>query len=100
MQFKVNSPKRAGEIKLRSNLARRAYRADVRYTPARNNRLPFKHMLVGDSTFLPGYTTDQRKEPDLRQVNMSVYTENKSVVWTVRSTVEQGVRGVRVFRVA
>jgi hypothetical protein len=100
MQFKVNSPKRAGEIRLRTELATRAYQRDVRYNPLRNNRLPFKTMLVGDSTFLPGYTTDQYKEPHLRKLSMHPYTENKTRVWTVRSTVERGVRGVRVFRVA
>lgn len=100
MQFKVKRPRQPGNIKLREEIAVHVHGRQVRHRSGKNNRLPFLNMQPGDNVFLPGYTTDPAKEPNLRQINMSRYNEGNTRVWTVRSTAEAGVRGVRVFREA
>ena len=100
MQFKVKRPRQPGNIKLRSDISVMVKGRQVRHRRGRNNRLPFLSMQPGDNVFLAGYTTDPKKEPGLRKINMTPYNENNTRVWTVRSTAENGQRGVRVFRVA
>lgn len=100
MQFKVKRPRQPGNIKLREEIAVHVHGRQVRYRSGKNNRLPFNGMQPGDNVFLAGYTTDPRKEPSLRRLNMSAYNDGNTRVWTVRSTAEAGVRGVRVFRTA
>jgi hypothetical protein len=100
MQFKVKRPRQPGNIKLREEIAVHVHGRQVRHRSGKNNRLPFSGMQPGDNVFLDGYTTDPVKEPGLRQLNMSRYNAGNTRVWTVRSTAEAGVRGVRVFREA
>jgi hypothetical protein len=100
MQFKVKRPRQPGTIKLRREIAVSVHGRQVRHQRGRNNRLPFRSMQPGDNVFLPGYTTDPKKEPGLRRINMTPYNEGNTRVWTVRSTAENGLRGVRVFRIA
>jgi hypothetical protein len=99
-QFNVKRPRQPGKINLRTNIEVRVHGRQVLYRVNKKNRLPFNSMQPGDNVFMPGYTTDPRKEPGLRQLNMTRYNENNTKVWTVRSTADNGVRGVRVFRVA
>ena len=100
MQFKVKRPRQPGNIKLRVEISGHVHGRQVRHRSGRNNRLPFHDMQPGDHVFLAGYTTDPKKEPGLRKINMSAYNEGNTRVWTVRSTAENGLRGVRVFRTA
>jgi hypothetical protein len=100
MQFNVKRPRQPGNIKLREEIAVHVHGRQVRHKSGKNNRLPFRNMQPGDNVFLPGYTTDLVKEPKLRKINMTPYNEGNTWVWTVRSTAEAGVRGVRVFREA
>jgi hypothetical protein len=100
MQFKVKRPRQPGTIKLRREISVMVHGRQVHHRQGCNNSMPFAGMQPGDNVFLPGYTTDQKKEPNLRRINMSAYNENNTRVWTVRSTAENGLRGVRVFRVA
>jgi len=100
MQFKVKRPRQPGNIKLREEINVHVHGRQVRYRLGKNNRLPFNGMQPGDNVFLAGYTTDPAKEPGLRKISMSRYNQSNTRVWTVRSTAEAGVRGVRVFRTA
>jgi hypothetical protein len=98
-KFSVEKPRRPGPIKLRSALDDKTYGRQVSYTPGRNNRLPFRFMQPGDCVFMPGYTLGNYVD-GLRKLNMTAYTKDNTRVWTTRSTVVKGVRGVRIFRVA
>lgn len=58
-------------------------------------------MKPGDSVFLPGYTCNSQ-DADMSMRHFGVrsgmsYANTK--VWTFRSTVENGLKGVRVHRV-
>ena len=54
---------------------------------------------VGDSVFLEGYTSNHRDpDPKLKYMRTQGYTRNNTRVLTVRSTEENGIKGVRVYR--
>jgi hypothetical protein len=89
----------AGEIRLLSEL-------DAVVSPrARFARPPqrlcdvFRDLKLGDSVFLEGYTCNQNdQDPRLKYFRTQGYTRNNTIVLTVRSTEEQGIKGVRVYR--
>jgi hypothetical protein len=56
-------------------------------------------LRVGDSVFLEGYTANRNDaDPRLKYMRTQSYTQNNTRVLTVRSTEEQGRKGVRVYR--
>ena len=59
----------------------------------------FRNMVVGDSVLLEGYTANCN-DPDrrLRCLSMRGYSRNGELVWGMRSTEENGIKGVRVYR--
>lgn len=61
----------------------------------------FKLMQVGDSVFLAGYTANYA-DPDsrLKCLSMRSYSRKGNIVWGMRSTQENGIKGVRVYREA
>ena len=66
------------------------------------SKLPLGQILgqleVGQSVFLEGYTANHRDEdPRLRYMRTQGYTRNNTRVLTVRSTEENGIKGVRVY---
>lgn len=62
-------------------------------------RIPWDEMQVGDSLFIPGYTTNNRDtDPDLRKVPLPKQTPNNPRLWTCRAVAENGLKGVRVYR--
>ena len=59
----------------------------------------FRDMQVGDSVFLEGYTSNHNdRDPSLKYMRTQSYTRGNTIVLTVRSTEENGVKGVRVYR--
>jgi hypothetical protein len=59
----------------------------------------FRNIQIGESVFLEGYTSNY-VDPDtrLKYLRTQGYSKNNSIVWTVRSTEENGIKGVRVYR--
>jgi hypothetical protein len=54
---------------------------------------------IGESVFLEGYTGNYNDpDPRLKYLRTQGYSRNNSIVWTVRSTEENGIKGVRVYR--
>lgn len=91
--------KRPGEIRLLEEVNARANRRVRLRRPA--NRLcdVLGGLEIGESVFLEGYTSNHRDaDPRLRYMRTQGYTRNNTRVLTVRSTEENGIKGVRVYR--
>ena len=90
---------RSGAIRLLADVNSRVNR---RIKPRRSKqRLVdiFRGMLIGDSVFLEGYTSNQNdRDPALKYMRTQSYTQGNTIVLTVRSTEENGIKGVRVYR--
>lgn len=74
---------------------------------ARLNRSPMSlgkilgQLEVGDSVFLEGYTSNHNDtDSQLKYMRTQGYTRGNTRVLTVRSTEEDGRKGVRVYREA
>ena len=91
--------KRPGEIRLLEEVNASTNR---RMKPRRiQHRLcdVLRALEVGDSVFLEGYTSNHRDpDPQLKYMRTQGYTRNNTRVLTVRSTEENGIKGVRVYR--
>lgn len=98
--FQVVPPSRPGRMRLLDELDKHAWGRQIEYDPAKNNRLPFKRMERGDWVFMPGYTLNRKKQPGLRTLSLNPYNENGRKVFNGRSTVRDGLLGVKVWRVA
>lgn len=90
---------RSGDIRLLVDVNGKANMRAKLKRPAQRLCDIFRPMNIGDSVFLEGYTsnyndTDQR----LKYLRTQGYSKNNSIVWTVRSTEENGIKGVRVYR--
>lgn len=86
-------------IELLRNVNRSAAKPRPRFNYVPSDVISFDSMVPGESVFLPGFTTNAAdRDPAVRRMSMSSYTKNNTRVWTVRSTVEKGVKGVRVYR--
>lgn len=90
-----------GDIRLLSDVNANADRR------AKLNRSPLSvgtllgRLGVGESLFLEGYTANYNDaDPKLKYMRTQGYTKNNSIVLTVRSTEEHGIKGVRVYREA
>jgi hypothetical protein len=92
---------RAGDIRLLRDINRSANVQIPLQRPARRHCDIFNSMLIGDTVFLEGYTTNPGDaDPRLKKISMGGYTRNNTRVWTIRSTEENGIKGVRVYREA
>lgn len=89
-----------GEIMLLREINARARR--IWFQHPRRIEVDWASMQPGESVFLPGYTANVAdRDPAMRIFGPRVGMSNANQkVWTVRSTVEDGVKGVRVHRVA
>lgn len=91
---------RPGEIRLLTEVNAKSNRQG----PIRGrSKSPLGQILgqleVGQSVFLEGYTANhQDDDPRLRYMRTQSYTQRNTRVLTVRSTEEQGRKGVRVYR--
>ena len=101
MSYLARSPRinrrTPGEISLLSEINRLVKGAQ----PQRTQSLAYiyRSMRRGDSVFLPGYTSNPN-DHKLVRTSPAAYTRDKNWVWTVRSTVENGIKGLRVYRSA
>lgn len=58
-----------------------------------------KRMQPGDSAFIPGYTANTGdRDRRLKLLSMQSFSKNNTLVWTIRSTEVNGIKGVRVYR--
>jgi hypothetical protein len=87
----------AGEINLLSEINQLVKGSQPR--PTQSLAYIYRSMQRGDSVFLPGYTANSR-DRKLIKTSPAAYTRDKNWVWTVRSTVERGIKGLRVYRAA
>ena len=62
-----------------------------------NQKYPFKHMQPGDSVFFPGENLAHKHHPAYSTARNYVKRHGWRI--TVRSVVEQGERGIRIWRV-
>ena len=69
--------------------------------PTSRTKLPFRSMAVGDSVFLPHYTasTQSRKKRELGFKLTSPANIAPDAQWRTEARVEEGVAGLRVWRV-
>lgn len=98
-KLRINK-KTAGEIQTLKEINRRR-NPQIRVIAANNSEVPWYQIAVGQSVFLPGRTCNRNdRDRRMRLFNVSGYSRNNSIVWTTRSTVENGVKGVRIYRTA
>ena len=92
---------RPGDIRLLEDVNARAnMRVKLRRGPASLGQI-LGRLEVGDSVFLEGYTGNHNDtDPRLKYMRTQSYTRNNTRVLTVRSTEENGIKGVRVYREA
>lgn len=97
----VLSQGKPGDIRLLEDVNAQAnLRAKLRRSTMSLGRI-LGQLGVGDSVFLEGYTGNQRDaDPRLKYMRTQSYTRNNTRVLTVRSTEENGIKGVRVYREA
>ena len=65
--------------------------------PAFGQKYPFRHMEPGDSVFFPGENKSDKQHPAYMTVRNYVKRDGWRVA--VRSVVENGVKGIRIWRV-
>ena len=68
--------------------------------PARaaRGKYPFRDMQPGDSAFFPGENLRHKQHP--AYMNARNYVKRNGWQITVRSVIENGVKGIRIWRVA
>lgn len=89
----------AGDIRLLREINRLANMKIQLHRPAQRLCDIFSSMTQGDTVFLEGYTTNPGDaDPRLKKISMGSYTRKNTRVWTIRSTEENGIKGVRVYR--
>jgi hypothetical protein len=90
---------RPGDIRLLEDVNARANRrVRLRRTPHRMCDV-LRELEIGESVFLEGYTANHNDaDPRLKYMRTQGYTQNNTRVLTVRSTEENGIKGVRVYR--
>lgn len=59
-------------------------------------KYPWRQMEVGDSFFAPGWTAG-RFNNNIQRVRLAVLPDSK---WKCRTVTENGIEGVRVWRIA
>ena len=99
-KHKISNGK-AGDIFLLEDVnARSNMRVKILRESERPSQL-FNRMSVGDQAFMPGYTANDRDgDRRLKLIKMGSYTRNGQLVWSIRSTENNGVKGVMVYREA
>ena len=66
--------------------------------PLRQQNYPFRDMQPGDSVFFPGENRADKHHP--AYMNARNYVRRNGWQITVRSVIENGVKGIRIWRVA
>ena len=84
-----------GDIELLADVKRKV--TLVTFVHPVNHRPPLIEMQPGDCLFLPGYSVHDRF-PGMKYLSLPTRINGKQPVWSVRTTQENGLRGVRVRR--
>jgi len=88
-----------GPIRLLEEVNSKVTRRET-YQPAPGD-VPWYEMKNGESVFLPNCTGNPfDPDPTMKHISTSGYSKKHSIVWTVRSTEEDGVKGLRIWRAA
>lgn len=90
---------RPGDIRLLEDVNSRAnMRVRLKRNPQSLGQI-LGCLELGDSVFLEGYTANNNDaDPRLKYMRTQGYTRGNTRVLTVRSTEENGIKGVRVYR--